>query len=307
MPKIHTHYDTLSVVRNAPPEVIRAAYKILSQKHHPDRNSDNPNVTAIMAKINDAYAVLSDPEKRKKYDKWLAEQEVSATQQDKSAQKPEPEKKTYQTKSPDTSPLNVKTSSLGKGILLPVICMIVIAVAASAYDEFRRKQQHEQFEETIKKLVTFEKEKALGEFEIEGMTVNGRFISYGEYVAPIIHHSGTNLLDGSGYTYDYNPKHYSDSWPYDDSIYGHRPTGRVTVSENEMIVHIDWNRDSYLDENEKKIFKINSISKSTNPDEYKNGIIGTDIDERVSFIMENAGKYSLLYRDGNDQYKLWLK
>lgn len=299
MPKIHTYYDTLSVVRNAPPEVIRAAYKILSQKHHPDRNSDNPNVTAIMAKINDAYAVLSDPEKRKKYDKWLAEQEASATQQDKSAQKPEPEKKTYQTESPKPPPLNLKNSSLGKGVLFAVICTIVIAVAASAYDEFRRKQQHEQFEETIKKLVTFEKEKALGEFEIEGMTINGRFIAYGEYFDPgtALHFSGHN----------YNPIHYSDSWPYDDSVYGHRPTGRVTISENEMLVHIDWNRNSYLDESEKKVFKINSISKSTNPDEYRNGIIGTDIDERVNFIMENAGKYSLLYRDENDQYKLWLK
>ena len=38
MKKIHTHYDNLKVARNAPIEVIRAAYKSLSHKHHPDRN-----------------------------------------------------------------------------------------------------------------------------------------------------------------------------------------------------------------------------------------------------------------------------
>ncbi|MCS6804710.1 MAG: DnaJ domain-containing protein, partial [Blastocatellia bacterium] len=38
MPKLHTHYDNLKVARNAPPEVIRAAYKTLSQRFHPDRN-----------------------------------------------------------------------------------------------------------------------------------------------------------------------------------------------------------------------------------------------------------------------------
>ena len=108
MQKIHTHYDTLSIVRDAPPEVIRAAYKVLSQKHHPDRNSDNPNVTAIMAKINDAYAALSDPEKRKKYDRWVAEQEASTTQQNEPAKKTEPEKKNTQTKPP--SPVKSKNS-----------------------------------------------------------------------------------------------------------------------------------------------------------------------------------------------------
>lgn len=114
MSKIHTHYDTLSVVRNAPPEVIRAAYKVLSQKYHPDRNSQNPKATAIMAKINDAHAVLSDPEKRKKYDSWLTKQEDFATQQDDAEQKKEPEEKATQTKSPSPPYLKTKISAIGK-------------------------------------------------------------------------------------------------------------------------------------------------------------------------------------------------
>lgn len=125
MPQIHTHYDTLSVVRNAPPEVIRAAYKTLSQKYHPDRNSEDANATAIMAKINEAYAALSDPAKRKEYDKWLEKQEsFSATQQDKP--KPEPEKKTNQTKTPPPPP-SPKSEGIFNRTLsaLGVIAMIV--------------------------------------------------------------------------------------------------------------------------------------------------------------------------------------
>lgn len=65
-----THYDCLKVAPDAPPEVVRAAYKALAQKFHPDRNAD-PNSTVMMALLNDAYRVLSDPELRLEYDRWL--------------------------------------------------------------------------------------------------------------------------------------------------------------------------------------------------------------------------------------------
>jgi len=74
--KLHTHYDNLKVARNAPPEVIRAAYRTLSQKYHPDRNPDNAEASRIMALINTSYEVLSDQEKRKSHDLWIAEQEL---------------------------------------------------------------------------------------------------------------------------------------------------------------------------------------------------------------------------------------
>ena len=61
MPRVHTHYDNLKVARNAPPEVIRAAYKILSQRYHPDRNPGNPEAARIMRIINASYDVLCDP------------------------------------------------------------------------------------------------------------------------------------------------------------------------------------------------------------------------------------------------------
>jgi DnaJ-class molecular chaperone len=65
-----THYDVLRVTQDAPPEVIRAAYKALSQTWHPDRNP-SPEAGAVMQSINAAYAVLSDPSRRAAYDQSL--------------------------------------------------------------------------------------------------------------------------------------------------------------------------------------------------------------------------------------------
>jgi curved DNA-binding protein CbpA len=81
MAKIHTHYDNLKVARNAPPEVIRAAYKTLSQRFHPDRNADNEAATRIFQIISTAYEVLSDPAKRKEHDEWIAKVEAEASAQ----------------------------------------------------------------------------------------------------------------------------------------------------------------------------------------------------------------------------------
>jgi DnaJ-class molecular chaperone len=72
MPRIHTHYDNLNVTRNAPPEVIRAAYKTLCQKFHPDRNPGNQDAAKIFLIIRSAYETLSDPVKRKEHDAWIA-------------------------------------------------------------------------------------------------------------------------------------------------------------------------------------------------------------------------------------------
>lgn len=75
MAKIHTHYDNLKVARLAPQEVIRAAYKALSQKYHPDKNPGDEKAARIMAIVNSAYGILSDPVRRKEHDEWIAAEE----------------------------------------------------------------------------------------------------------------------------------------------------------------------------------------------------------------------------------------
>lgn len=78
MARVHTHYDNLKVARNAPPEVIRAAYKTLSQKYHPDRNGNSEKAIRIIQIINSAYEVLSDPVKRQEHDAWIVRAEAEA-------------------------------------------------------------------------------------------------------------------------------------------------------------------------------------------------------------------------------------
>ena len=75
MGKLHTHYDNLKVARLAPQEVIRAAYKALSQKYHPDKNAGDQKAARIMAIVNSAYATLSDAQRRREHDEWIAAEE----------------------------------------------------------------------------------------------------------------------------------------------------------------------------------------------------------------------------------------
>lgn len=74
--RVHTHYDNLKIARNAPPEVIRAVYRTLAQKYHPDRNPNDLEAARIMTIVNAAYEVLSDPVKRKEHDAWIAVKEA---------------------------------------------------------------------------------------------------------------------------------------------------------------------------------------------------------------------------------------
>lgn len=78
MAKIRTHYDNLKVARDAPAEVIRAAYKTLSQRFHPDRNPGNADAARVMTIINTSYAVLSDPDRRREHDGWIKAMEERA-------------------------------------------------------------------------------------------------------------------------------------------------------------------------------------------------------------------------------------
>ncbi|MCK9212012.1 MAG: DnaJ domain-containing protein [Ignavibacteriaceae bacterium] len=81
MAKFRTYYDNLNVSRNAPASVIRAAYKALCQKYHPDKYiGGHEEALRIMKSINNAYAVLSDSGKRAEHDQWIDQQErVQAT------------------------------------------------------------------------------------------------------------------------------------------------------------------------------------------------------------------------------------
>ncbi len=63
------YYKILGVERKASDEEIRKAYRELAKQHHPDRNPDNKQAEERFKEINEAYQVLSDPQKRSVYDR----------------------------------------------------------------------------------------------------------------------------------------------------------------------------------------------------------------------------------------------
>jgi hypothetical protein len=67
-----THYDTLEISPQASPEVVRAAYRSLIQRFHPDRRPGDEQAAARAAAITAAYEVLSDTVRRAAYDEALA-------------------------------------------------------------------------------------------------------------------------------------------------------------------------------------------------------------------------------------------
>src|ERR1700688_3806000 len=64
------YYKILGIGKNATQDDIKKTYRKLARKHHPDLNPNNKEAHKIFQQINEANEVLSDPEKRKKYDEY---------------------------------------------------------------------------------------------------------------------------------------------------------------------------------------------------------------------------------------------
>ena len=64
------YYKLLGVDRNATEEEIKKAYRVKAFEYHPDKNQGNTAAEEMFKKINEAYSVLSDAEKRAHYDAY---------------------------------------------------------------------------------------------------------------------------------------------------------------------------------------------------------------------------------------------
>jgi molecular chaperone DnaJ len=64
------YYEILAVERSCEAGELKAAFRKLAMEHHPDRNDGCPKATARFKEINEAYSVLSDPQKRAAYDRF---------------------------------------------------------------------------------------------------------------------------------------------------------------------------------------------------------------------------------------------
>ncbi|UYZ62420.1 J domain-containing protein [Hymenobacter weizhouensis] len=76
------YYQTLGVEKNATTDQIKKAYRKLARQYHPDVNPNNPEAERKFKEINEAHEVLSDDEKRRKYDQlgadWQRYQQAGA-------------------------------------------------------------------------------------------------------------------------------------------------------------------------------------------------------------------------------------
>ncbi len=64
------YYEVLGVDKNADEAALKKAYRALAKKYHPDMNPDNPEAEKKFKEASEAYAVLSDPDKRRQYDQF---------------------------------------------------------------------------------------------------------------------------------------------------------------------------------------------------------------------------------------------
>jgi curved DNA-binding protein CbpA len=82
MPAFRSHYDILNVSHDAESVVIEAAYRALMKRYHPDQGPTPGEGVPSAARINEAFSVLRDPERRVEYDhkEWVRTQNIQLAQ-----------------------------------------------------------------------------------------------------------------------------------------------------------------------------------------------------------------------------------
>ena len=130
-----THYDNLQVSNAASAEVIRASYKVLMQKYHPDRYPDRERGERVCKIISEAFGVIGDPKSRAAYDARLrAKPAVPTPPAEDNSSAPSRESR----EAPPPPPVPTATSSK-RGMLVQVIGSVVAVTLFGAILSFSNR------------------------------------------------------------------------------------------------------------------------------------------------------------------------
>lgn len=123
------HYELLGVDRHASPDIIKAAYRVQAKKYHPDLTANDPRSQLQMQRVNEAYAVLSDPQKRRNYDLSLPENDY---EEPRSYSRPAPpvQEEEYEY---EPAPPRRRRSSGGKGMIAALVLLAIALTVGLFY------------------------------------------------------------------------------------------------------------------------------------------------------------------------------
>lgn len=126
------YYSVLEVPRNAPLEIIKAAYRRLCKLFHPDKNPGNAEAEARMKEINVAWEVLGDDTKRRTYDTaWVRRTQEDAARRKAQADGARAQQRSHASAGPQTSP-NAQWWKENWGWVLAglvLLAMLIVAIS----------------------------------------------------------------------------------------------------------------------------------------------------------------------------------
>lgn len=137
----NTLYDVLEVTPHAQLAVIKASYRALAQKYHPDKNSGDKSSEERFKEIQYAYEVLSDPDRRKEYDATLATKDHAQPEAEARTRKAAEEQTRKNPKAPINSTPGVERQS---SPLLWVMAILVFLITLSLYFSGQKESGHKE-------------------------------------------------------------------------------------------------------------------------------------------------------------------